>query len=64
MSAMRVAVVVLGAAITVSRNPAIRAGVRAVMTNDKARDTAIHFTRRAAYTAGVAARHIVGRRIQ
>ncbi|WDR05062.1 hypothetical protein PSQ90_12270 [Devosia rhodophyticola] len=64
MSAIRVAVVVLSAAVAASRSSAVRTGVRAVMTNDNARDTAIRLTRQAAYGAGVAARHLVGRRTQ
>jgi hypothetical protein len=63
MSAIRIAVTVVGAAITVSRHPVVRAGMRAVVNNPKARETAISVTRTAAYNAGVIARHIVGRRI-
>ncbi|WP_240230171.1 hypothetical protein [Devosia lacusdianchii] len=63
MSAIRIAVTVVGAAITLSRHPVVRAGVRAVANNPKARETAINVTRSAAYNAGVIARHLVGRRI-
>ncbi|UXN68480.1 hypothetical protein N8A98_14570 [Devosia neptuniae] len=62
MSAVRIAVTVVSAAITVSRHPVVRAGVRAVVSNPKARETAIGVTRSAAYNAGVIARHIMGRR--
>ncbi|UXN75289.1 hypothetical protein N8D56_10980 [Devosia sp. A8/3-2] len=62
MSAVRIAVTVVSAAITVSRHPMVRAGVLAVVNNPKARETAIGVTRTAAYNAGVIARHIVGRR--
>ncbi|MCW5720237.1 MAG: hypothetical protein KIS86_03750 [Devosia sp.] len=62
MSAIRLAVTVVSAAITVSRHPAVRAGIQAVANNPKARDAAINATRSVAYNAGVIARHIVGRR--
>lgn len=63
MSAIRLAVTVVSAAITVSRHPVVRAGVSAALNNPKTRETAISVTRSAAYNAGVIARHIVGRRI-
>lgn len=63
MSAIRIAVAVLGAAAAVSRSPVVRAGVRAVMANPRARDAAVEATRTVAYNAGVAARHLLGRRI-
>jgi hypothetical protein len=59
MSAIRIAVTVVGAA---SRHPVVRAGINAVAANPKARETAISVTRSAAYNAGVIARHLVGRR--
>ena len=62
MSAIRIAVTVVSTAIAVSRHPAVRAGVQAVVNNPKARETAITTTRNVAYNAGVIARHIVGRR--
>ena len=62
MSAIRIAVTVVGAAITMSRHPAVRAGINAVAANPKARETAINVTRTAAYNAGVVARHLIGRR--
>jgi hypothetical protein len=62
MSAIRIAVTVVGAALTMSRHPAVRAGINAVAANPKARETAINATRSAAYNAGVLARHLVGRR--
>jgi len=61
MSAIRLAVSVVTAAITVSRHPAVRAGVQAVVNNPKARETAINTTRNVAYNAGVIARHVLGR---
>lgn len=64
MSAIRIAVTVVSAAITVSRHPVVRAGVAAMVANPKARETAINATRSAAYGAGVIARHIVGRRVR
>ena len=63
MSAIRIAVTVVGAAITMTRHPVVRAGISAVATNPKAREAAINATRNAAYNAGVIARHLVGRRI-
>ena len=62
MSAIRIAVTVVSTAIAMSRHPAERAGINAVASNPKARETAISVTRTAAYNAGVIARHIVGRR--
>ena len=64
MSAIRLAVTVVSAAITVGRHPVVRAGVHAVINNPKTRDAAISVTRSAAYSAGVIARHVVGRRIR
>jgi len=64
MSAIRLAVTVVGAAITVSRHPVVRAGIAAVASNPKARETAISVTRNAAYSAGVIARHLVGKRLR
>jgi hypothetical protein len=63
MSAIRLAATVVGAAISLSRNPAVRAGIFAVANNPKARETAVNITRSAAYNAGVVARHVVGRRL-
>jgi len=63
MSAIRIAVTVVGAAVTLSRHPLVRAGVIAVASNPKARETAINVTRTAAYNAGVIARHLVGKRL-
>lgn len=61
MSAIRLAVTVVSAAITISRHPVVRAGVQAVVSNPKARETAISTTRNVAYNAGVIARHVLGR---
>ncbi|HLV83486.1 MULTISPECIES: hypothetical protein [Devosia] len=63
MSAIRLAVTVVGAAVSLSRNPVVRAGIHAVTSNPKTRETAISVTRKAAYNAGVVARHLVGRRL-
>ncbi|KQN69878.1 hypothetical protein ASE94_12335 [Devosia sp. Leaf64] len=62
LSAIRLAVTVVSAAMTISRHPVVRAGIHAVANNPKARDAAISATRSAAYNAGVIARHIAGRR--
>jgi hypothetical protein len=61
MSAIRIAVTVATAALTMSRHPAVRAGIQAVATNPQAREKAISLTRTAAYNAGVVARHVVKR---
>tara|TARA_R110002020_G_scaffold327289_5_gene543195 strand:- start:4861 stop:5055 length:195 start_codon:yes stop_codon:yes gene_type:complete len=63
MSAIRLAATVVGAAVTLSRNPVVRAGILAVASNPKAREVAVTVTRNAAYNAGVVARHLVGRRL-
>ncbi|ODT82989.1 hypothetical protein [Devosia sp.] len=60
MSAIRLVVTLATAAITVSRHPAVRAGLHAVAANPATRERAADLTRRAAYNAGVLARHIVG----
>lgn len=64
MSVVRIAVTMVGAAVTLTRHPVVRAGIIAVASNPKARETAISVTRNAAYNAGVIARHIVGNRIR
>lgn len=61
MSAIRLAVTVVSTALAVSRHPAVRAGVHAMVSNPKTRETAITTTRNAAYNAGVLARHLLGR---
>ncbi len=63
MSAIRLAATVVGAAVTAVRHPVVRAGIIAVAANPRARETAITVTRNAAYSAGVLARHLVGRRL-
>jgi hypothetical protein len=63
MSAIRLAVTVVGAAVTMARHPVVRAGIIAVASNPKAREVAVNATRSAAYNAGVIARHLVGRRL-
>lgn len=62
LSAIRLAVTVVSAAVTMSRHPAVRAGINAVANNPKAREVAVTTTRNVAYNAGVIARHIIGRR--
>jgi hypothetical protein len=64
MSAIRIAVTVVSAAVAASRHPVVKAGMRAVVNNPKARDTALAVTRGAAYKAGVVARRIVGQRLR
>ena len=64
MSAIRLAAAVLGAAVSASRHPAVRAGVWAVAANPKARQAVVTATRQVAFGAGVVARHIVGKRPQ
>ena len=61
MSAVRLAVTVVTTAITVSRHPAVRAGIQAVAQNPKTREVAVNTTRNVAYGAGVLARHLLGR---
>ena len=61
MSAVRLAVTMVSTAIALSRHPVVQAGVQAVVSNPKARETAIATTRNAAYNAGVIARHVLGR---
>ncbi|MBJ6987497.1 MULTISPECIES: hypothetical protein [unclassified Devosia] len=61
MSAVRLAVTVVTTAITVSRHPAVRAGIQAVAQNPKTREVAINTSRNVAYSAGVLARHLLGR---
>jgi hypothetical protein len=61
MSAIRLAVTAVTVAITVARHPAVRAGVRYLAENPRAREVAIETTRRAAYNAGVIARRVIPR---
>jgi hypothetical protein len=61
MPALKLAVAALGIAVTVARHPLVRAGVRAIIENPKARETAISAVRSTAYTAGVVARRIIPR---
>ena len=64
MSAIRIAVTVVSAAVAASRHPVVRAGMKAVVNNPKARDAALTATRGAAYKAGVVARMLVGKRLR
>lgn len=61
MSAIRVAVAFVSTALAVSRHPAVRSGVAAVLSNPKTREVAVNTTRNVAYNAGVVARHLLGR---
>jgi hypothetical protein len=61
MSAVRLALTVASAVISLSRNPAVRAGVQAVVRNPNTKEAAVTTTRDAAYKAGVLARHLLGR---
>ncbi|MCS6761495.1 MAG: hypothetical protein MO846_05620 [Candidatus Devosia symbiotica] len=63
MSAIRLAATVVGVAVTLTRHPVVRAGIIAIASNPKARETAINVTRTAAYNAGIVARHLVGCRL-
>ncbi len=62
MSAIRIAMALVGTALTMGRHPVVRAGIRAVVSNPKAKEAAVTATRSAAYNAGVIARHLVGRK--
>ncbi len=61
MSAVRLAITLAGVVMTAARNPAVRAGVRAVASNPKAREKAVMTTRNLAYNAGVLTRHLMGK---
>ncbi|WIJ26253.1 hypothetical protein [Devosia sp. RR2S18] len=63
MSAVRIAFTVASAAMAATRNPVVRAGIRQLANNPKARETVLKVTQDAAYNAGVVARHIMGRRL-
>ncbi|HEY4202904.1 MAG TPA: hypothetical protein VGM83_20325 [Devosiaceae bacterium] len=63
MSAIKLAATALGVAVTLSRHPVVRAGVRAaapVVLNPRNRERAMEATLSAAYNAGVLARRIRG----
>ncbi|RUT34956.1 hypothetical protein EMQ25_03095 [Arsenicitalea aurantiaca] len=62
MSVARVAFTAIGLAMTVARNPVLRAGIRAAATNPRTRAMVTEAALGAAYTAGVVARRIVPRK--
>ena len=61
MTPVRLALTLASAVISASRNPAVRAGVKAVVSNPRTREKAATTTRNVAYNAGVLARHLLGR---
>ena len=61
MSAIRLAVTAVGVAITIAQHPVVRAGIRAVADNPRAREIARGTVLGAAYTAGVVARRVIPR---
>jgi len=61
MSAIRLAVTAVGLAVTIARHPLVRAGIRAVASNPRAREVARDTVMTAAYGAGVVARRIIPR---
>ena len=61
MPVIKLAFTALGVAVTVARHPLVRAGVRAMVSNPKAREAAIAAARTTAYRAGVVARRIIPR---
>jgi hypothetical protein len=63
MSALRLAIAVAGAAVTLTRHPAVRLGVSAMIANPRARGAALEATKTAAYNAGRLARVVTGRKL-
>jgi hypothetical protein len=61
MSAIRLAVTAVGVVITIAQHPVVRAGIRAVAANPRAREIARETVLGAAYTAGVVARRVIPR---
>jgi hypothetical protein len=61
MPALKLAVTALGIAVSLARHPLVRARVRAITENPKAREAAIGAVKSTAYTAGVVARRIIPR---
>jgi hypothetical protein len=61
MPPIRLAITAVTLAISVARHPLVRAGLRTIADNPKARDAAINATRNAAYNAGVIVRRVVPR---
>jgi len=63
MPALRLAVTAFSVALTLARHPAVRAGLRAVAENPRAREAAVGAVKSGAYTAGVIARRIIPRSV-
>lgn len=59
MAPVRIAFTALTAAMAVARHPMVRAGIRAVAEDPRAREAAVSAVRNTAYAAGVAARRVV-----
>lgn len=59
MAPVRIAITALTVAVSVARHPMVRAGLRAVAQDPRARDAAISAARNTAYVAGIAARRVV-----
>ena len=57
MSAIRLAVTAVSVAVTIVQHPVVRAGIRAVASHPRTRETLLG----AAYTAGVVARRVIPR---
>ena len=65
VAAIELAVAVIGVAVTVSRHPLVRAGVKAAphLMTPAMREAATEATLNAAYNAGVLARRILPRKL-
>ena len=65
VAAIELAVAVIGVAVTVSRHPLVRAGVKAAphLMTPAMREAAAEATLNAAYNAGVLARRILPRKL-
>ena len=65
MSPIKLAVAAIGAAVTVSRHPMVRAGIKAapLLVTPRMRAVAMETALNAAYTAGVVARRIIPRNL-
>lgn len=61
MPPIRLAITAVTLALSVARNPVVRAGLRTLSDNPKARNAAISATRNAAYSAGVLVRRVLPR---
>ncbi len=65
MSPIKIAVAAIGAAVTVSRHPLVRAGIRAapLLVTPRLRAAATETALNAAYTVGAVARRIIPRNL-